>query len=77
MSHRVFIDRIEGDLAVLEGVDAVSFTLPTTLLPPDAPEGTWLRLSLEVDPEETATAKAKVASLRDGLVDDDGEDFAL
>lgn len=77
MSHLVFIDRIEGDVAVLETADAASFTLPVDLLPPGAREGTWLRLSLDIDPQETADARAEVASLREGLVDDDGEDFAL
>jgi hypothetical protein len=73
----VCVDRIEGDLAVLEAADQASFTLPRSLLPPEAGEGTWLRLSLDVDPEETARARASVASLRADLVDDGEEDFAL
>ena len=77
MSFLVCVDRIDGDLAVLEAADKTSFTLPTSLLPPEAGEGSWLRLSLGVDHEETTRARESVARLRDGLVDDDGDDFAL
>lgn len=79
MSRRsLVVDRIEGDLAVLESPQGVSYTLSVGLLPEGATEGTWLRVNLELDPEETQLARERVSRMRAELVvEDDGEDFAL
>ena len=45
----VFVDGIEDDRArLLVGEDA--FTVPRALLPDDAREGSWLRLSVAIAP---------------------------
>jgi hypothetical protein len=45
----VFVDAIEDDRArLLLGEDA--FTVPRVLLPDDAREGSWLRLSVAITP---------------------------
>jgi len=45
----VFVDAIEdGQARLLLGEE--SFSLPQSLLPEDAREGTWLRLSLAIAP---------------------------
>ena len=72
------VDRIEGDMAVVESPDGESYTLSAGLLPAGAKEGSWLHMKLEVDPEGTQLARERVAALRAQLiVEDDGEDFAL
>lgn len=73
-----WIDRVEGDLAILHGSTGVQFELPITLLPPGATEGSWLTLSLELDPERTADEKGAVQTLLSRLdADDDGGDLVL
>jgi len=72
------VDRIEGDIAVLESADGASYTVSVALLPAGAQEGSWLRMQLELDPEGTRAASERVAGLRAELIEeDDGEDFAL
>ena len=72
------IDRIEGDVAVLEATDGASYTLSVGLLPEGSREGSWLRMHLELDPDGTQAASDRVSALRaDLVVEDDGEDFAL
>ena len=72
------VDRIEGDLAILESANGDSHTLSTGLLPPGAQEGSWLRMSLELDPQATQDSAEQISALRAELVvEDDGEDFAL
>ena len=72
------IDRFENDVAVLESEGGDSYTLSLGLLPEGAREGDWLRISLELDPDATGDARAKVTALRAQiLIDDDGGDFAL
>jgi Protein of unknown function (DUF3006) len=64
-SLRVFIDRIEGELAVivLSDDDSVKFNLPVKYLPEDATEGAHLRLSLTVDNESREYEKQKIDGL--------------
>ena len=67
MPERVFIDRIEGERAVLQaGPDGrETVTLPVRLLPDGAREGAALDLTLAPAPEDTT--KADVQSLMDDL----------
>lgn len=68
------IDRIEGDLAVVQAGDA-EFTVPVAALPADAGEGSVLRV--ELDEAATASALQRAADRLAALVDDDGGDFSL
>jgi hypothetical protein len=73
-THPAFVDRIEGDTAVLllgeEGRDTVN--LPRAYLPAGAGEGTHLQLRLTVDPEAKRRVAAEVDDLMDQLLG--GED---
>lgn len=68
---RAFVDRFEGNKAVLllgeKGVEVV--TLPRSLLPPEAGEGTVLTVSIRVEPEKTAEASQRVSKLIRELTD--------
>ena len=73
----LFLDRIEGDVAVLlDGKREVN--LPRAYLPAGAREGDVLRLALTRDPEATKKVQQQVKNLRDKLgSDDDGGDLKL
>ena len=73
----LFLDRIEGDVAVLlDGKREVK--LPRAYLPAGAREGDVLRLALTRDPEATKKVQQQVKNLRDKLgSDDDGGDLKL
>lgn len=62
---RLFLERYEGGLAVLllgeQG--EIVMHLPRRLLPPNAPEGTVLTLTLAVDADATAAARREVEAL--------------
>jgi hypothetical protein len=66
---KVFIDRIEGDLAVvvLSGDDRVKFNLPVKYLPEGAGEGTHMRLRLKVDEASRKSETDKIAGLLEKL----------
>ena len=68
-SIRVFIDRIEGKLAVLvlSDDDGVKFNLPVKYLPEDAKEGAHLRLSFTADKESHEDEKQKIDRLLEKL----------
>ena len=69
----LFVDAIEGGQARLL-LDEEAFTVPASLLPPGAREGTWLRLSLRVVPAPPSRADA----IRKRLArDDDGGPIKL
>ena len=71
----LFLDRIEGDVAVLV-VDGREVKLPRAALPADAREGDVLQLVR--DPEATQRAKERVGNLRKKLGEgDDGGDLKL
>ncbi|KAL0222707.1 hypothetical protein P9112_002097 [Eukaryota sp. TZLM1-RC] len=60
------IDRIEGDMAVVLFEDsevACQLDLPVVLLPSGAHEGDWIKLSLEIDHQETANRKKHIEGL--------------
>ncbi|GAW92476.1 DUF3006 domain-containing protein [Calderihabitans maritimus] len=60
------IDRFEGDMAVIE-YNGKTFDLPRSLLPKEAKEGDVLKLSIEVDKEETEKRRKKIEKLMDDL----------
>ena len=70
MKVKATIDRFEGDKAVvLVGEEQDRLVIPRTELPNGAKEGDWLIadveddrvLSAELDPDETARAKERIA----------------
>ena len=74
-ADRLFVDAIEGGRArLLLGADA--FTIPASLLPPGAVEGSWLRLSLRLTAAPPEEAEAEATRRRLGA-DDDGGDLKL
>jgi len=73
MGERVFVDRIEGERAVLvlgaEGRETVS--VPRRLLPPETKEGAALELSLAPAPDDRT--RNEVQTLMDDLFKDQKE----
>ena len=59
------IDRIEGEIAVVEIAEGKTVNLPLSALPEGVKEGTVLRLS--IDREEEARRRKKIRSLFDRL----------
>jgi hypothetical protein len=69
----LFVDAIEAGIArLLLGVEA--FEVPARLLPADAKEGSWLRLSFELAPAPPDQAAVLRRKLGQG---DDGGDIKL
>lgn len=65
--HFTFIiDRFEEDWAVLE-YDDETYNVPRALLPDNAKEGDVLRISLEIDQEETEKRREAIRKLEDEL----------
>ena len=67
-NHQVlaFIDRIEDGIAVIilrEAAD-IHFNLPLQYLPVNVTAGDHLKLSFELDPENTAAARDRIAALQ-------------
>ncbi|GAW92763.1 DUF3006 domain-containing protein [Calderihabitans maritimus] len=60
------IDRFEGDMAVIE-YNGKTFDLPRSLLPEEAKEGDVLKMSIEIDKEETEKRRKKIEKLMDEL----------
>ena len=64
---KVFIDRIEGDIAVLllgdEG--SVVVNVPVSWLPKGIKEGFYLKAEFQVDSETTELARAEIQALMD------------
>ncbi|MGM0575937.1 MAG: DUF3006 domain-containing protein [Myxococcota bacterium] len=74
----VFLDRIEGPMAVLMREGGEAFEIPRTLLPQGSREGQWFRLGLEPDPERTEAEEKAVRARWERLArGDDGGDFSL
>ncbi|MFN7133737.1 MAG: DUF3006 domain-containing protein [Myxococcales bacterium] len=72
-----FVDRIEGELAVLL-VDGEERTVPLSKLPRGVREGVYLTADLSgVDEAGTAEARERVERKRQALKKDDGGDFSL
>jgi hypothetical protein len=65
---KAVIDRLEGDLAVvLCGEKEIKIDVPRVLLPENAGEGDWIKISFELDPEETEKRRERVQGLLDRL----------
>jgi hypothetical protein len=64
-SIKVFIDRIEGDLAVLVlyDDDSVKFNLPRKYLPGGISEGGYLQLTFAIDKASQEEEKQKIDGL--------------
>jgi hypothetical protein len=74
----LFLDRIEGDVAVLILGESQEVKLPKSLLPSGAQEGEVLQLSLVRDPEATKKAQERVDKKRADLTKGDtGGDIKL
>ena len=58
---KAVIDRFEGDYAVLLFGDGdLKAEIPRVLLPEGATEGSWLKVSFELDEEETLRRKERL-----------------
>ena len=60
------IDRFEGNMAVIE-YNGRTFDLPKNLLPKEAKEGDVLKISIEVDREETEKRRKRIKNLMNEL----------
>lgn len=67
MKEKTFwtIDRIEGEIAVVEIAEGKTVDIPLSALPEGVREGSVLRI--ETDPDEEARRKKKIRSLFDRL----------
>lgn len=74
-SFRAFVDRIEGDKAVLLVGDREQYrvVLPIEFLPHGAGEGAVLTVNLEYEPQLTAKAFAESQRLLGRLSDENGQ----
>lgn len=64
---KAFIDRIEGNVAVLITDSGDEFQLPVEALAPGVGEGETVYVSVTGDAQMTADANADVASIQDRL----------
>jgi hypothetical protein len=66
---KAVIDRFEGEYAVmLFGDEEIKVEVPRKLLPEGSTEGSWLKVSFELDPKETMARKEKINSLLEKLI---------
>ena len=75
---RIVVDRVEGDIAVLD-VDGTQVDLPAAALPAGAGEGTVLSLIVDNEAGDAARAagEARLARLRAASGGDDGGEYEL
>lgn len=65
---KAVIDRFEEDYAVvLFGDEEIKVDIPRVLLPGEAEEGSWLKISFELDEEETRRRKERIKDLLEKL----------
>jgi hypothetical protein len=65
---KAVIDRFEGNVAVLlVGDNEVKVDLPKALLPKGSKEGSWLKLTIELDQAGTAKQEEKIQGMLDKL----------
>lgn len=62
MSQPITVDRIEGDVAVLE-IGGRTWDFPLAALPAGVKEGTRLSAVFQILPADTAAAEARLARL--------------
>lgn len=71
---RVFVDRIEGNMAVLlTEEDGQQLILPVRLLPNKCAEGDVIDITFEINKEAAKKAKQEVQNLIDELSGDDNK----
>ena len=66
---KMFIDRFEGEIAVLE-YEGKTYHLPKIFLPAEAEEGDQIILFSKIDEEGTKAQREKIQKLMDGLFED-------
>ncbi len=65
---KAVIDRFEENLAVvLFGDEEIKVDIPKKLLPKGAKEGSWLKVSIDLDKEGTKKQEEKIRSKLDKL----------
>jgi hypothetical protein len=65
---KAVIDRFAGKNAVvLLGEDEIKVDIPKQLLPKGAKEGSWLKVSIELDREGTKKQEEKIKGMLDKL----------
>jgi hypothetical protein len=66
-----FVDRIEGDIAVvlLGEEQDTRLDLPLKYLPAKVSEGHWLRIAIEIDHKKTDAVRKRVRQLMDELTE--------
>ncbi len=65
---KAFIDRFEGDYAIINiEDDDAKLHIPRRLLPGGSREGGWLNISFELDPEGTRRQEKKILKQLDDL----------
>ncbi|UNC91976.1 DUF3006 domain-containing protein [Candidatus Contubernalis alkaliaceticus] len=65
---KAVIDRIESNYAVvLMGDEEIKINIPLDFLPKNAPEGSWLKITFELDAEETKKQEKKISDLIEKL----------
>jgi hypothetical protein len=64
-----FIDRFEGDWAIIE-FDGKTFNLPKIILPTDVKEGDVVDIKITIDRKATASRKKSIDKLADSLFED-------
>ncbi len=62
----LYLDRFEGDYAVLIGA-AAEFNFPRSLLPEDIREGDFVTFLMEVNKEKTGRSAGEIGRLRQEL----------
>jgi hypothetical protein len=69
--NRVFLDRIEDDIAVLylDKEETFKIDLPLRFLPENIREGTTLRLTFEIDHKSNEATGKEVEDLRKSLLE--------
>lgn len=65
---KFFVDRIEGEWAVLASEDQVCFDFPARFLPADAKEGVYLDFDIHVDEGYTDKKREEIRSLQQKLL---------
>ncbi|HPQ11611.1 MAG TPA: DUF3006 domain-containing protein [Bacillota bacterium] len=67
---KAVIDRFEGDFAVvLFGDEEIKLNIPRKLLPKGSREGSWLKVTFELDPEGEKKQREKIEDLLKKLKD--------
>jgi hypothetical protein len=63
MTPMFIIDRLEEEWAVIETEERKTFNLPRKILPAEAKEGDVIKITVEIDNEQTQIRRKKTKSL--------------